>query len=155
MKKQIKWRLTKLPTTEELRDLVKDKIISQEEAREILFNEETEEDIKNEDLKAEIKFLREVVEKLSDKKTIIETIQTVIPVYKTYPFYQPYWGWGYSGITYGNGYFTTTGTNIASGGTTYLSTGSTTCGASGSNSVNCAYTSASSSDSAFTDISTF
>ena len=48
----------KLPTVEELRDLVKDKIITPEEAREILFSKETE-DIAS--LKKEVEVLRDLV----------------------------------------------------------------------------------------------
>ena len=56
-KTKLIWRLNKLPTTEELRELVKDKIITNEEARDILFNFESEEDRDSESLKSEIKFL--------------------------------------------------------------------------------------------------
>ena len=57
MTKKIVWRLSKLPTADELRELVKDKIITQEEAREILFNLETEEERDKKSLESEIKFL--------------------------------------------------------------------------------------------------
>ena len=42
MTSQLKWRLSKLPTVDELLKLVSDKIITQDEAKEILFNKETE-----------------------------------------------------------------------------------------------------------------
>ena len=95
MKKKLNWRLGKLPSPDEVRELVKDKIITQDEARGILFSEqeETERDIKS--LESEIKFLRELVEKLSknNSSTIIETIRYVERPYINYPWYQPYQIW--------------------------------------------------------------
>ena len=64
-KEELNWRLSNLPTVEELRDLVKDKIITQEEAREILFRTETIEDKDIKSLETEVKFLKELVERLS------------------------------------------------------------------------------------------
>lgn len=112
--KKLVWRLTKLPTTEELRELVKDKIISQEEAREILFSEQETRD--EESLKSEIKFLRELVDKISDKQTVIQQIGYIQKPYYTYDWYKPYTTWCDAGTT------TLCGT---SGNTvTYLSTSS-------------------------------
>ena len=51
----LKWRLGKLPSPLEVSTLVNDKIITKEEAREILFKTETEEDRDTEGLKSEIK----------------------------------------------------------------------------------------------------
>ena len=89
------WRLSKLPTTEELRELVKDKIITQEEAREILFSTETKEDRDSDSLKSEIKFLRELVDKLSKAQPaqIIETIKYIEKPYYKYEWYSPYTHW--------------------------------------------------------------
>jgi hypothetical protein len=42
MTTKLVWRLGKLPSPDEVRELVKDKIITQEEAREILFSQEDE-----------------------------------------------------------------------------------------------------------------
>lgn len=56
---RLRWRLSNLPTVEELRDLVKDKIITQDEAREILFSKEAE-DISS--LKKEVEVLRRIVQ---------------------------------------------------------------------------------------------
>ena len=80
---KLKWRLGKLPTPNEVSDLVRDKIITQEEAREILFSEETEATKTTEELKTEIKFLKELVEKLADNNKIVETIR-----YIEKPYYQ-------------------------------------------------------------------
>lgn len=161
MKTKLKWRLGKLPTPSEVLELVKDKLITNEEAREILFNEETEEDIKVESLKEEIKFLRETIERLSDKKTISETIQVVIPKYITQPFYQPYYSWTYPNWSY----CTTTGgstnlmgycsSNGSGGNSTFTSASSVD--ESNLNTMNCSNGAAltSTSDTAFSDISTF
>lgn len=64
-KEKLVWRLGKLPTIEELRDLVKDKIVTNDEAREILFSQETEKERDTESLKKEIAFLKELVDTLS------------------------------------------------------------------------------------------
>ena len=93
-KTKLVWRLSKLPTADELRELVKDKIITQEEAREILFSSETEEDRDQKSLKSEIKFLRELVEKLSKARSeIITTIREIEVPYKRHPWLEPYWTW--------------------------------------------------------------
>ena len=90
--KKLVWRLGKLPSVEELRELVKDKIITQEEAREILFSSETEENRDKKSLESEIKFLRELVEKLSNnsRTSIVETIKYIEKPYWKYDWYQPY-----------------------------------------------------------------
>lgn len=116
MTKKITWRLKTLPTPDEVRELVKDKIITQDEAREILFAQEneTERDLKS--LEAEIKFLREIVEKLSANRTqVIETIKTIEKPYYQYHWYKPYEVW--CGSTTANGI------NVATAGTMYLSSG--------------------------------
>lgn len=86
----LKWRLGKLPTVAELQELVKDKIITQEEVRGILFNQETEEDRDKDSLKQEIKFLRELVEKLSSKRDVIQVIKSYD---YSYPWYNTYVNW--------------------------------------------------------------
>jgi len=89
------WRLKEQPTTESLRELVKDKILTNEEAREILFSSEDIEDRDKKSLESEIKFLRELVEKLAGKNNsrIIETIREIQPIYRTYTWSQPYTIW--------------------------------------------------------------
>lgn len=90
------WRLSKLPTPSELAELVKDKIITQEEAHEVLFSKETQEDVDNESLKMEIKFLRELVDKLANHRTskIVEVIREVEKPYRRWEWYTPYVSWG-------------------------------------------------------------
>jgi phosphoserine phosphatase len=100
MTKKLTWRLSKLPTPDELRELVKDKIVTQEEAREILFNNEEIEDRDKKSLESEIKFLRELVEKLSkDRSQIVEIIREVKVPYYQWNWYKPYEVWCSSGGT--------------------------------------------------------
>ena len=116
MKKSLKWRLSSLPTPDEVRELVKDKIITKEEARSILFN--LTDGKEAEELKSEIKFLREIIEKLSENKVtqLIEIIKEVQhPYWNRQPFYQPYYQWCSTGS--GSGSVTSTSQNAA-----YLST---------------------------------
>lgn len=97
MTKKLVWRLGKLPSPDEVRELVKDKIITQEEAREILFSSETEEERDKKSLEDEIKFLRELVSKLSNNQTtrIIETIKEVETPYRKIHWFKPYQDWTY------------------------------------------------------------
>lgn len=88
--KNLKWRLSKLPTPDEVRELVKDKIITQDEAREILFSQESDEERDKDSLKEEIKFLRELVNKMSNRSTIVETIKYIEKPYIQWGWYQPY-----------------------------------------------------------------
>ncbi len=124
MKKNLKWRLTKLPTSEEVNSLVLSKIISQEEARDILFTEENEEEKSVSALKAEVKFLKELIEKLGNRTEIIEKIRYIEKPYYVQPWYQPYQVWCSSGSL----------TGASSGGTMYLSN---TSGAS--NAINASF----------------
>jgi sulfatase maturation enzyme AslB (radical SAM superfamily) len=90
MTKNIKWRLAKLPTPDELVSLVNAKLLTQEEAKEILLSHTDERD--TDSLKEEIKFLRDIVEKLSKPDTIIQTIKS-LPGYITTPWYSQYDNW--------------------------------------------------------------
>ena len=137
MTKQLKWRLGKLPTSDEVLKLVNDKIITKEEAREILFNEEEQMEVSEESLKSEIKFLRELVDKLSDKSQIIETIKYIEKPYYNNNWYQPYQVWCGSALT-----------TSGSSGKAYLSVNS-----SSALSTNTTYTSALSEN--LSDVSTF
>lgn len=88
---KLKWRLSKLPTPSELVELVNNKIVTQEEAKEILLDQQTEEDINTDALKAEIKFLRQVVEDLSKSKTeTVKVIEKHINHYRDWTWCQPY-----------------------------------------------------------------
>lgn len=95
MTKQLKWRLGKLPTPDEVLKLVNDKLITKEEAREILFNEEEITERTPESLESEIKFLRELVEKLSkqDSTRVVEIIKEIRVPYYQYQWTAPYATW--------------------------------------------------------------
>lgn len=91
---KLKWRLSNLPTSNEIIALIANKIITQEEAREILFSEETQEDRNKESLKSEIKFLRELVEQLSrNRKEIVERIRYVEKPYYKWDWWNSYATW--------------------------------------------------------------
>jgi hypothetical protein len=106
MTKKILWRLKEVPTSESLRELVKDGILSKDEAREILFSQEEQTDRTKESLEQEIKFLRELVDKLSSRLKIVEIIKEVEKPYLDRWWYNPYRIWC-DGITtystYANG----------------------------------------------------
>jgi len=99
MMKKLIWRLKEQPTSESLRELVKDNLLTKEEARTILFNLLEENDRDKESLQSEIKFLRDLVEKLASKSQIITTIREVEIPYKNYPWYSPYITWVNCGST--------------------------------------------------------
>jgi len=137
MTKQLKWRLGKLPTPDEVLKLVNDKLITKEEARDILFNEESDER-DEESLKEEIVFLRKLVDKLSEGKTTV--IKEYIHSYPSYTWTTPYL------------YCTT---NSSNGGGTYTvgnSTGSATLTGTVSNTM---YLSEGSMSGNFSDIQNF
>lgn len=95
MTKKIKWRLAERPTPSEISLLVEKELLTKDEAREILFSQETEEDRDKKSLESEIKFLRELVEKLSknNNSTIVETIRYIEKPYYPQPWFQPYATW--------------------------------------------------------------
>jgi hypothetical protein len=99
MTTKLVWRLKERPTPKEIIDLLEAKILKEDEAREILFSSETEEDRDKKSLESEVKFLRDLVEKLSNgqRTTIIETIKEVHVPYQKYPWYRPYEVWCSSG----------------------------------------------------------
>jgi len=151
MTKKIKWRLSKLPDPLELADLVKGGLLTKDEAREILFTEENDEDRDKQSLKEEIKFLRELVQKLSNnsRSEIIRTIEYIEKPYRKYDWWQPYQMYcstGSDGQLNANSalYQTTTGLNTA-----YLSSQATTGG------LSVTYSSNMDTDSSFTDVKTF
>lgn len=145
MTKNLKWRLGKLPTPDEVSALVKGDLLTKDEAREILFKVEDDNTREVDSFKEEIKFLRGLVEKLSNGQT--NTIHTYITE-KSYPqwnWYQPYASWCST--------------------TSFTNSNSIMNGASGTNAVslvnysgaegnNLLYASGSSASS-FTDIQTF
>lgn len=95
MTTKLSWRLSKLPTVSELTELIEKKVITQEEAKEILFNADIEIEREKKDLESEVKFLRELVAKLANQQTtrIIETIREVEAPWRRHPWYRPYDIW--------------------------------------------------------------
>lgn len=91
--KKLVWRLNRLPEPLELAELVRDKLLTKEEVREILFSSETEQDRDKKSLESEIKFLRELVEKISDQKKLVETIRYIEKPYIHWSWYTPYQTW--------------------------------------------------------------
>ncbi len=153
-KTTLKWRLGKLPTSNEVIDLVATKVITQEEAREILFSTGEED---SESLKSEIKFLRELISKLSDRNTIVEKIRYIDRPYISQPWYQPYYTW-YNGTMYASagtsGTITTTG-GLASGTGSLLNHAGANSSASLALANSQATALSAQSDRNFTDIKTF
>lgn len=97
MTKKIIWRLADKPTVASLESAVTARLLTKEEAREILFSHEDIEEKKPsvKGLETEIEFLRKLVEQLSHGSAtrIVETIRIIAEPYRTYPFYQPYYAW--------------------------------------------------------------
>jgi len=88
------WRLKEQPTPQSLRELVKDGILTKDQAQEILFSLETQEERDVSSLKSEIKFLRELVEKLSSSRNrTIEIIREIEKPYRRWTWYEPYDIW--------------------------------------------------------------
>jgi hypothetical protein len=142
--KKLTWRLSKLPTPSELTELVNAKIITPDEAKEILVKAETDEERDADSLKDEIKFLRELVENLSKER------RTVVKEYITQyvPNYIGSWTQPYLYYCQSNG--ASAINTLCSGGTTTTGTtgllNNVFCGASGTSG---------NSDCSFTAISTF
>ena len=94
MTKTLKWRLEKLPTVSDLSTLLEQKIITEEEAKQILFTQSELGQRDEKSLKEEIRFLKKLVENLSESRThIIKTIESVQVPYIDKGWYQPYTGW--------------------------------------------------------------
>lgn len=144
MTTKLKWRLSKLPDSHEVTLLVEKGILKKEEAREILFSLETDEDRDNKSLQEEIKFLRALAEKLAlNGQNISRTIEVVKVPYYTQPWFTPYAVYCNSiGDIVSTGY--TSGTQTALSNQALLTT-------TGSNTVTYSY----SSEPSFSEISTF
>ncbi len=90
MTTKIKWRLANRPTPDEVAHLHDKGLLTKDEAREILFSQETDEDRDKVSLQEEIKFLRQLVEKLSNHTEIVRQIQYIEKPYRRYDWYEPY-----------------------------------------------------------------
>lgn len=154
MKTKIVWRLKEHPTTKNIQELVTTGILTKDEAREILFSSEAEEDRDKRSLENEIKFLRSVVEKLSQgaNTKIIEVVREIAtPRYLNYPWYTPYQTWCYNAA--GNALSSATGTYISNG--TGMLTGLSAHTTEGSTTASIDYVTTASTAGNFSDIKTF
>lgn len=114
--KILKWRLSEKPTVTSLKELVDSKIITTEEARQILLDETQFNSKDFDDVLEEIKLLRklvlEVAERQHNPETIIKIIERYNPIYierwKQNPWIQPYINW--CGTTADQQNFTLSGT---------------------------------------------
>ena len=91
------WRLKTLPSVNDVITLIENKLITKEEANEILFTEQTKES--TESLESEIKFLREIVLKLSNNGQTIKIIETIRENPSHFGWYKPYQIWCNSATT--------------------------------------------------------
>lgn len=83
------WRLSSRPTVEEITLLLKEKILTKDEVKQILFSSETEEDRDKKSLELEIKFLKEIITEMSKTKgQIIDVVKYIEkPIYYNQPWY--------------------------------------------------------------------
>jgi len=91
MTKKLVWRFSEKPSTQSLRELVLSGILTKEEAKDILFNEVEESERTIESYQQEIKFLREIIDKLSNRTQIVEVIKEVYKPYLQWTWTQPYY----------------------------------------------------------------
>lgn len=111
----LKWRLSKLPTVEELTSLVDKKIITTTEAKAVLFSQNSEEESNKLGLQEEIEFLRALVQKMaSSRSEIVKSIEYIHVPYKNAPWYPGYQAWCSSNLGSSN---LNTQTQLATGST--------------------------------------
>jgi len=114
--KKLVWKLSKLPEAEELKTLVEAKILTTQEAKEIVVRQEEEKQIDKDelkDVKDELKLLRELVLKMAAEKPqpyiqIVERYIERLPYRPSNPW-GPYITW--SSQTTGTSYNLTSGGN--------------------------------------------
>lgn len=118
------WRLKDQPTTTNVLELVNANLITKEEAKDIIFTQQTEEGRDNKSLQSEIKFLRDLVDKLSNGQSnrVVQIIHEVQKPYQQWGWYQPYYTWC-STATIGNNVLTTDSTNVLLNGISNATTG--------------------------------
>ncbi len=109
MTTKTKWRLKELPEPSEVALLLKEGIITKEEAREILISQETDDDRDKKSLQDEIKFLRDLVNSLSTRSTIVEQIRYIEKPYIRYDWWQPYQVYCSTGANTTNAVYTASG----------------------------------------------
>lgn len=85
---KLNWRLKELPDAVDVAELVDKKVITPEEARELLFNDSKDDSTKIKELEEEIKFLRELCDKLAAKSN---GWTTIVKEYHDYRPHYPQW----------------------------------------------------------------
>lgn len=124
-KEELVWRLSEKPSADVIGRLVEKDVITKDEARTLLFSQD--EPKKVQELQEEIKFLRELVDKLTDQKNV----QIVREVYNKWTPTYTHWYQGYGTVintvpyTYVTGSINNTATGslaVASGTVTNAST---------------------------------
>lgn len=97
MTTKLKWRLANRPTPAEVKDLHAAGLLTKDEAREILFSQETDDDRDKVSLQGEVKFLRDLVQRLATSPIqIIQTIKAIENPYTKLPWFSPYVNWAES-----------------------------------------------------------
>lgn len=96
MKKTLNWRLKDLPDAVDIAELVDKKVITPEEARQLLFNEGKDEGNKVKELEEEVRFLRELCDKLAAKTS--GGWPTIVHEYRDYRPKFPTWYSAYGGV---------------------------------------------------------
>lgn len=98
------WRLQERPTVENISKLVEQGIIDKFQAKKLLFEETTQSQVKNlNDIQNELKLLRELVMKLSERNSgVYPIIIREVEEHIRSPWIQPYATWtnATSGTTY-------------------------------------------------------
>jgi hypothetical protein len=125
MKTKNVWRLKDQPKTSDVLELLHAGLVTKEEAKDIIFTQQTEEDRDKKSLQSEIKFLRELVEKLSDRSKTVEIVREIQKPYYQWAWYKPYEVWcGTNTLTagYNDGTALTYGTTTTTGGANIYTT---------------------------------
>ena len=100
--KKLIWKLKDLPNADSIASLVDTKVITPQEARDILFRKDTKQSDEVEALKEMVKSLQELVKDLllrQDRVQFVPYTKIVEVPARTKPYWDKYWT---NGVTYGN-----------------------------------------------------
>lgn len=104
--------MAKLPDAHEVSLLLDKGVLTKDEAREILFSLETEEDRDKQSLQEEIKFLRQLVKNLSSSPSqIIQYINKPNSLWEQKPWYSNYTSWANNSSLNTNTLYSTAGSS--------------------------------------------
>lgn len=115
MTNKLNWRLKDLPDAAGVAELVDTKVITPEEARELLFSDKPDETRKVKELEEEVKFLRELCDKLAAKSN---GWTTIVREYHDYRPRYPQWYASYGNLVSAvsqNNMLSTTKSNLTMG----------------------------------------